>query len=170
MPREFLASLDAKGKRIAIVASRYSRVVTDRLVSGALECLQQHGGADESVEIIWVPGSFEIPLAAQAAARSGRFDAVLGLGCVIRGETSHFEHIAREVSRGLFQVGWDSGVPAVFGVITAETGEQAIDRSGLKGSGRGYEAALVALEMIGVLQHLRAGEGRTGSQGRLRRR
>jgi 6,7-dimethyl-8-ribityllumazine synthase len=170
MPREFLASLDARSHRIAIVASRYSRVVTDRLVAGALECLRQHGGSEDDVEIIWVPGSFEIALAAQAAARSGRFDAVLGLGCVIRGETSHFEHIAREVSRGLFQVGWDTGVPAVFGVITAETGEQAIDRSGLKGGGRGYEAAMVAIEMIAVLAHFRTGEKRAAPSERAKRR
>ncbi len=156
MSKEFLASLDASNRRFAVVASRYSRAITDRLVNGVLDCVLQHGGSADMVEIVWVPGSFELPLAAQAAARSGRFDAVIGLGCVIRGETSHFEHISREVSRGLFQVGYDTGVPTVFGVITADTSDQAFERSGLKGGGRGYDAAMVALEMIGVLSYLRA--------------
>jgi 6,7-dimethyl-8-ribityllumazine synthase len=154
MAKEFLASLDASGRRFALIASRYSRVVTDRLIDGAKDCLRQHGVAEASIEIVWVPGSFEIPLAALVAARSGRFDAVLGFGCVIRGETAHFEHISREVSRGVFQVGYDTGVPTVFGVITAETSEQAIERSGIKEGGRGYDAAMVALEMIGVLAYL----------------
>jgi 6,7-dimethyl-8-ribityllumazine synthase len=158
MSKEFLASLDASDRRFAIVASRYSRVVTDQLIRGAMDCLRQHGAAEEAIEIFWVPGSFEIPLAALVAARSGRFHAVLGLGCVIRGETPHFEHVSREVSRGIFQVGYDTGVPAVFGVITADAVEQAIERSGLKGGGRGYDAAAVALEMIGVLAHLRGPE------------
>jgi 6,7-dimethyl-8-ribityllumazine synthase len=158
MSREFLASLDASGRRFAIVASRYSRAVTDRLIQGAMDCFRQHGGAEEAVEIVWVPGSFELPLAALVAARSGRYDAVIGLGCVIRGETAHFDHVSKEVSRGLFQVGYDTGVPTVFGVITADSADQAIERSGLKGGGRGYDAASVALEMIGVLAHLRGPE------------
>ncbi len=158
MSKEFLASLDASGRRFAIVASRYSRAVTDRLIQGAMDCLRQHGAAEEAGEIVWVPGSFELPLAALVAARSGRFHAVIGLGCVIRGETAHFEHVSREVSRGLFQVGYDTGVPTVFGVITADAVDQAIERSGLKGGGRGYDAASVALEMIGVLAHLRGPE------------
>jgi 6,7-dimethyl-8-ribityllumazine synthase len=158
MSKEFLASLDASGRRFAIVASRYSRAVTDRLIQGALDCFRQHGAKEEAIEIVWVPGSFEIPLAALVAARSGRYDAVIGLGCVIRGETAHFDHVSREVSRGLFQVGYDTGVPTVFGVITADAVDQAIERSGLKGGGRGYDAASVALEMIGVLAHLRGPE------------
>lgn len=158
MSREFLASLDASGRRFAIVASRYSRAVTDRLIQGAMDSFRQHGAAEEAVEIVWVPGSFELPLAALVAARSGRYDAVIGLGCVIRGETAHFEHVSKEVSRGLFQVGYDTGVPTVFGVITADSVDQAIERSGLKGGGRGYDAASVALEMIGVLAHLRGPE------------
>jgi len=154
MPKEFLATLDGAGRRFVIIASRYSRTVTDRLVQGAIDCLCQHNGSESAIEIIWVPGSFEIPQAALAAARSGDYDAVLGFGCVVRGETAHFEHVAREVSRGLFQVGYDTGVPTIFGVITAETSDQAIERSGMKGGGRGYDAATVALEMIGVLSHL----------------
>ncbi|MBM3288331.1 MAG: 6,7-dimethyl-8-ribityllumazine synthase [Candidatus Eisenbacteria bacterium] len=156
MAKEFLASLDASGRRFGVVASRYSRVVTDRLVGGLLDCLRQHGVAEDAVEIVWVPGSFEIPMAALAAARSGRFDAVVGLGCVIRGETPHFEHVSREAARGIFQVGYETGVPTIFGVITAETVDQALERAGLKGGGRGYDAGLVALEMIGVLAHLRS--------------
>jgi 6,7-dimethyl-8-ribityllumazine synthase len=163
MAREFLASLDASGRRFALVASRYSRIVTEKLVQGALDCLRQHGAAEDGLEVIWVPGSFEIPLAAQAAARSGRYDAVLGLGCIIRGETSHNEHIAREVSHGLFQIGYDTGVPTILGVITADTAEQAIERAGMKGGGRGYDAAQTAVEMIGVLSHLK---GRTATKRR----
>ena len=111
------------------MASRYSRVVTDRLVRGRLDCFRQHGARRRRSRSSGCPGSFEIPLAALVAARSGRFDAVIGLGCVIRGETPHFEHVAREVSRGLFQVGYDTGVPTVFGVITADT-SRAGDREG----------------------------------------
>jgi 6,7-dimethyl-8-ribityllumazine synthase len=154
MSKQFTAPLDASGRNFALIASRYSRVVTDQLVRGATDCLHQHGASPDAIEIVWVPGSFEIPLAALTAARSGRFDAVIGLGSVVRGETAHFDHISREVSRGLFQVGYDTGVPTVFGVITAETGEQAIERAGMKGGGRGYDAATVALEMIGVLGYL----------------
>ena len=154
MSKEFKAPLDAAGRNFALIVSRYSRVITDQLVGGATDCLQQHGVSEDGIEIIWVPGSYEIPLASLAAAKSGKFDAVIGLGSVIRGETSHFEHVSREVSRGLFQVGYDTGVPTIFGVITAETSEQALDRSGMKGGGRGYDAAMVALEMIGVLAHL----------------
>jgi 6,7-dimethyl-8-ribityllumazine synthase len=163
MAKEFLASLDASGRRFALVASRYSRIVTEKLVQGALDCLRQHGASEDGLEVIWVPGSFEIPLAALAAARSGRYDAVLGLGCIIRGETSHNEHIAREVSHGLSQIGYDTGVPTILGVITADTSEQAIERAGLKGGGRGYEAAQVAIEMVGVLSHLK---GRTAPKRR----
>lgn len=154
MSKEFKAPLDGAGRNFALIVSRYSRVVTDQLVQGATDCLQQHGVSEDGIEIVWVPGSYELPLAALAAARSGRFDAIIGLGSVVRGETAHFEHISREVSRGLFQIGYDTGVPTVFGVITAETSEQAVDRSGMKGGGRGYDAATVALEMIGVLAYL----------------
>ncbi|MCK4414289.1 MAG: 6,7-dimethyl-8-ribityllumazine synthase [Candidatus Eisenbacteria sp.] len=152
MVREFVAPLDARGLRVCIVASRYGRMVTERLVAGARECLGQHGCAEEAIDLVWVPGSFELPLVARQRAASKSFDLILALGCIIRGETTHFEYIAKEVSRGVAQVGWDTGVPAIFGVITAETTEQAIERSGVKGGGRGWEAASAGIEMVHLLR------------------
>jgi 6,7-dimethyl-8-ribityllumazine synthase len=154
MVREYVAPLDAKGLRVCLVASRYGRVVTDRLVSGALECLTQHGCDEGAVDLYWVPGSFELPLVARQKAGQGGYDLVLALGCIIRGDTTHFDYIAKEVSRGVAQVGWETGVPAIFGVITAETLEQAIDRSGVKGGGRGWEAAQAGIEMVHLLREV----------------
>ncbi len=152
MPREFLPPLDASGLRVCLVVSKYGRVVTDRLVAGAVECLLQHGCADEAIDVFWVPGSFEIPLVAKSLAETGRYDLILALGCIIRGETTHFEYVAKEVSRGVAQVGWETGVPAVFGVVTADTMEQAIERSGVKGGGRGWDAALSGIQMVALLR------------------
>ncbi|MBP6874883.1 MAG: 6,7-dimethyl-8-ribityllumazine synthase [Candidatus Eisenbacteria bacterium] len=152
MVREFLPPLDAKGLRVCLVASRYGRAVVDRLVAGAVECLKQHGCPDDGVDLYWVPGSFELPLVARARAASKRYDLVLALGCIIRGETTHFDYIAKEVSRGVAQVGWETNVPAIFGVITAETMEQALERSGIKGGGRGWEAAQAGIEMVHLLR------------------
>ena len=152
MAKEYLAPLNAQGLKVAIVASRYGRLVTDRLVAGAAQCLEQHGCAAEAIHVFWVPGSFELPLVAKQKAASGAYDLILALGCVVRGETTHFEYIAKEVSRGIAQVGWETGVPAIFGVITAETMEQALERSGVKGGGRGWEAAQAGIEMVHLLR------------------
>jgi len=152
MVKEYLAPLDARGLRVALVASRYGRMVTDRLVVGAVQCLTQHGCGEEAVELFWVPGSFELPLVTKHQAASGRFDLVLALGCIIRGETTHFDYIAKEVSRGVAQAGWETGVPAIFGVVTAETLEQALERAGVKGGGRGWEAAQAGIEMVHLLR------------------
>ena len=152
MVREYLPPLDARGMRVCLVASRYGRVVTDRLVSGAAQCLEQHGCAPEAIELVWVPGSFELPLVARHQATSGAYDLILVLGCIIRGETTHFEYIAKEVSRGVAQVGWETGVPAIFGVVTAESMDQALERSGIKGGGRGWEAAQAGIEMHHLLK------------------
>ncbi|MBM3316519.1 MAG: 6,7-dimethyl-8-ribityllumazine synthase [Candidatus Eisenbacteria bacterium] len=157
MPKEFSAKLDARGLRVCIVASRYGRLVTDQLVAGAAQCLAQHGCADEDIRVFWVPGSFELPLVAKHKAAGGDYDLILALGSIVRGETSHADQVAREVSRGIAQVGWESGVPAIFGVITAETMEQALERSGVKGGGRGWEAAQAGIEMVHLL---RAEDGR----------
>jgi 6,7-dimethyl-8-ribityllumazine synthase len=159
MPKEHKGSLKGAGRRFALVASRYSRVITRELVAGAIECLTQHGCDPDEIEIYWVPGSFELPLAAKLVAESGRFDAVIGLGCVIRGQTPHFDYIAKEVTQGLARTAWETGVPAILGVITADTMEQAIERAGVKTSGRGWEAALGALEMADLLHGLRAPAG-----------
>ncbi len=160
---EHKGSLTGSGRRFALVASRFSRVITDQLVRGAVDCLAQHGADPEQVEVFWVPGSFELPLVCRRAAETGRFDAVIALGCVIRGQTPHFEYIAKEVASGVGRVSWETGVPTVFGVITADTMEQAIERAGIKTSGRGFEAALSALEMADLLQGLRPAQaGRAG--------
>jgi len=157
MPMEHRGNLQGTGRRFALVASRYSRTIAEQLVRGAIECLTQHGCDPDAVEIFWVPGSYELPLVARKAAETGRFDAVIGLGCIIRGQTPHFDYIAKEAAQGLGKVAWDTGVPAVFGVITAETLEQAIERAGIKTSGRGWEAALTALEMADLLAGLASG-------------
>ncbi len=155
MPIEHTGNLNGTGKRFALVASRFSRVITDQLVRGALECLVQHGSEADAVEVFWVPGSFELPLISRRVAETGRFDAVVALGCVIRGQTPHFEYIAKEVASGLARVSWETGIPAIFGVITADTMEQAIERAGIKTNGRGWEAAQTALEMADLLHALR---------------
>jgi len=150
--REYLPPLDASGLKVCVVASRYGRVVTERLVEGALECLVQHGCSDDDVDLFWVPGSFELSMVAKRRAETRRYDLILTLGCIIRGATTHFDYIAKEVSRGVAQVGWDTGIPSIFGVITAETMEQAIERSGIKGGGRGWEAAQAGIEMVHILR------------------
>ncbi|MFH1143114.1 MAG: 6,7-dimethyl-8-ribityllumazine synthase [Candidatus Eisenbacteria bacterium] len=152
MVREFLPPLDARGMRVCIVASRFGRLIVDRLVSGAMDCLKQHGCAEDGISLVWVPGSFELPLVARQRAAGKTCDLILALGCIIRGETTHFEYIAKEVSRGIAQVGWETGVPAIFGVITAETMEQALERSGVKSGGRGWEAAQAGIEMVHLLR------------------
>lgn len=152
MVQEYRAPLDARGMKVCLVASRYGRSVTDRLVGGAVECLEQHGCRGEEISVCWVPGSFELPLVARQRAASKAYDLILALGCIIRGDTNHFDYIAKEVSRGVAQVGWETGVPAIFGVITAETMEQALERSGIKGSGRGWEAAQAGIEMVHLLR------------------
>jgi 6,7-dimethyl-8-ribityllumazine synthase len=157
MAREHKGTLDGRGKKFALVASRFSRVITDQLVGGAIECLTQHGADPDAIEVFWVPGSFELPLVVRRVAGGGDFDAVIALGCIIRGQTPHFEYIARTVSGGLAEIAQDTGVPVAFGVITAETMEQAIERAGIKTSGRGWEAALSALEMADLLGSLAKG-------------
>jgi len=154
MPREHKGSLNGTGRSFAIVASRYSKVITEQLVGGAIECLTQHGCSAEAIEVFWVPGSFELPLVARRVAQSGRFDAVLALGCVIRGQTTHHEYIAKEVAQGLSRIAWETGRPAVFGVITAETMEQAIERAGTKQGNKGWDAVAAAIETVNVLKAL----------------
>ncbi|MCK4303913.1 MAG: 6,7-dimethyl-8-ribityllumazine synthase [Candidatus Eisenbacteria sp.] len=152
MVREYLPPIDARGLKVCIVASRYGRVVTERLVHGALECLAQHGCPEDGVDLYWVPGSFEIPPVARHRAATGNYDLLLALGCIVRGDTTHFDYIAKEVSRGVAQVGWETGVATIFGVVTAETMEQAIERSGIKGGGRGWDAAQAGIEMVHLLR------------------
>jgi 6,7-dimethyl-8-ribityllumazine synthase len=146
--------LSGRGRRIAIVASRFNDVVTSRLVDGALAALRRHGVDDDDVEVAWTPGAFEIPLIAQRLAGSAGFDAIVCLGAVIRGDTAHFEYVASEAASGIQRVALETGVPCIFGVLTTETLEQALDRAGGKHGNKGWEAATAALEMAGLLDSL----------------
>ena len=141
--------------RFAIVVSRFNSFITERLLGGAIDGLVRTGGSPDAIEVAHVPGSREIPLVARELARTGRFDAVICLGCVIRGETAHYDYVAEEVSKGVAQVAMETGVPAIFGVLTCHTLEQAIDRAGAKGGNKGFEAALNAIEMAHLLRQLR---------------
>jgi 6,7-dimethyl-8-ribityllumazine synthase len=153
-PRIVSGALDGKGMRIAIVVSRFNDFIVDRLLHGALDCLVRHGVSEGDITIARVPGALEIALAAQRMARSKKHDAIVCLGCVIRGETSHFDQVAAEVSRGVAQAALDTGRPVTFGVVTAENLEQAIERAGAKGGNRGWDAALAAIEMVALLKGL----------------
>ena len=146
--------LDAKGLKTAIVASRFNDFVTSKLIEGAVDCLLRHGSGEQDIIVLRVPGSFEVPLAAKKAASSGKYDAVICLGALIRGQTPHFDYIAAEVTKGVAQVSLDTGVPVTFGVITADTLEQAVDRAGAKAGNKGFEAALGAVEMADLLRQI----------------
>jgi len=142
--------LDASGKRFGIVVSRFSAFITERLLSGALDALRRAGARDQDITIMRVPGAFEVPSAARSLAQTGRVDAVICLACIIRGETSHYEHLANEVTRGIGQSAQDTGVPHAYGVLTCDSLEQAIDRAGLKMGNKGWDAALSAVEMASL--------------------
>jgi 6,7-dimethyl-8-ribityllumazine synthase len=146
--------LDARGKKFAIVASRYNEIIASKLISGALDCLLRHGCERENLEIFKVPGAFEIPLTARKVAATGKFDAVICLGAVIRGETPHFDFVASEAARGIGQASTDSGIPVIFGIVTTDTVEQAVDRAGGRTGNRGAEAALSAVEMVNLLEEI----------------
>ena len=143
-----------QGRRVGIAVARFNELVTEKLLDGAVATLRQHGVADGDVTVAWVPGAFEIPTAASWAARSGSFDAVVCIGAVIRGDTAHFEYVAGECTKGLAQVSMEYGVPVAFGVLTVDSIEQAIERSGTKAGNKGGEAALSALEMVSLLTAL----------------
>jgi 6,7-dimethyl-8-ribityllumazine synthase len=144
----------AKGLRFGIIRSRFNEEVTKRLLEGALDALRAGGVRDEAIDVVVVPGAFEIPLVAARLARSRRYDALLCLGAVIRGETPHFEHISAVVSRGIARVAYDYGLPVIFGVLTTNTEEQADARSGMGGDNRGYEAGVAAIEMADLMKRL----------------
>ena len=138
--------------RIGIVAARFNEFITNKLVSGAIDALTRHGASAENMTMAWVPGAFEIPLAAQKMASSGKFDAVICLGAVIRGSTPHFDYVSNEVTKGVAHVGLQTGVPTVFGVLTTDTIEQAIERAGTKAGNKGFDAAMTAIEMANLLK------------------
>ena len=157
MPRVMEGQLNASGLKIAIVVSRFNSFITERLLAGALDALQRHGCDPDKIDIIKVPGSWEVPLAAGELARQHRYDAVVCLSAVIRGETPHFDYVAAEAAKGIAHVAAETGVPVAFGVLTTNTLEQAIDRAGAKGGNKGFDAAMTAIEMANLLRQLRQG-------------
>jgi 6,7-dimethyl-8-ribityllumazine synthase len=150
-------SASASGLRVAVIASAFNEVVVRALLDGALASLRSMGVADHHLQVTWVPGAFELPLAARTAAESGRFDAVVCLGAVIRGETPHFDLVAGEAARGIREVGVSTGVPVIFGVLTTETLDQALDRAGGAHGNKGWDAAVAAWQMVRALDELRSG-------------
>ncbi len=151
-------SLDAKGLKIAILVARFNSFVTDRLLAGALDGLRRNGCADGDIDIVKVPGSWEMPVVAAELARQKRHDALIALGAVIRGDTPHFDYVAGEAAKGLGQVASQHGIPVAFGVLTTNTLEQAIDRAGAKSGNKGFDAAMTASEMANLMRRLRARE------------
>ncbi|MDF2568917.1 MAG: ribH [Sporomusa sp.] len=152
--KTYEGNLVAEGLKFGIVIARFNEFITSKLLGGALDALKRHGATVENVEIAWVPGAYEIPLVAQKMAMSKKYDAVICLGTVIRGSTSHYDYVCAEVSKGVAHVGLDSGVPTIFGVLTTDTIEQAIERAGTKAGNKGFDAAVSAIEMANLLKGL----------------
>jgi len=152
MPKNYEGHLLGQGLRFGLVLGRFNEFITNRLHGGALDALNRHGVEDENIEVAWVPGAFEIPLIAARMADSQKYDAVICLGAVIRGATPHFDYVAAEVAKGVARVSLETGIPVVFGVITADTIEQAIERAGSKAGNKGWDAAVTAIEMVNLLK------------------
>ncbi|MGI6285187.1 6,7-dimethyl-8-ribityllumazine synthase [Neomoorella humiferrea] len=157
MPNILAGQLQARGLKFGIVVSRFNEFITSKLLDGALDALLRHGADPAAIDVAWVPGAFEIPLAAQKMAARG-YDAVICLGAVIRGATPHFEYVAAEVTKGVAQVGLNSGIPVIYGLITADTIEQAVERAGTKAGNKGFDAAMAAMEMANLFKTM-AGQG-----------
>jgi 6,7-dimethyl-8-ribityllumazine synthase len=153
-PKTIQGHLSSSGMRFAIVASRFNEFVTSRLLGGALDALERTGAGEADVTVVRVPGSFEIPLAAKKLVQTRKYDAVICLGTLIRGETPHFEYISSEVTKGISSVSLESGIPVAFGILTADSVEQAIDRAGMKSGNKGFEAAMSAIEMANLLKQM----------------
>jgi len=151
MIKEIQGQLAAGKAKFAIVVSRFNEFITSKLLAGAIDSLQRHGAKDEQIMVVWVPGAIEITAAAKKLASGGKFDAIICLGAVIRGQTSHYDYVCQQVSRGVSQINYDTGIPTLFGVLTCETIEQAIERAGTKSGNAGSSAAANAIEMVNVL-------------------
>jgi 6,7-dimethyl-8-ribityllumazine synthase len=171
-PKELKGEWKTDGLRFGIVVSDFNRFITDRLLSGALDALGRAGAAEDQIQVVRVPGAFELPLTAKKLAASAPFDSIICVGCILRGETSHYDHVASETSRGIQLAQLDTGIPMIFCVLTCDTLEQAIDRAGLKGGNKGYEAGVAAIEMAQLSKKLAAkklakssGLGRSGRRG-----
>lgn len=148
--KKYEGNLTANGKKFAIVASRFNEFIVNKLVSGAEDAFIRHGVNNDDISLVWVPGAFEIPLTAQKLAKSGKYDAVVCLGTVIRGATSHYDYVCNEVSKGIASVGLNTGIPVIFGIVTTENIEQAIERAGTKAGNKGFDAAVSAIEMVNL--------------------
>jgi 6,7-dimethyl-8-ribityllumazine synthase len=152
--REIAGNLDGSGLKIGIVVSRFNNLLTGKLLEGAIDCLVRHNADEKSISVAYVPGSFEIPYAALKMARSKKYDAVICLGCVIKGETPHFDYIAAETTKGISRSALDSGLPVIYGVITADSLEHAIERAGTKAGNKGWDAAQAAIEMVNLYKEI----------------
>lgn len=152
--KTFEGTMKADGLSVGIVLSRFNNFITDKLLEGALDCLKRHGAAEDKITVAYVPGSMEIPMTAARMARSEKFDAVLCLGAVIRGDTPHFDYVAAEASKGVARIGMDTGLPVIYGIITADTIEQAVERAGTKAGNKGWDAAMAAIEMVNLFREM----------------
>ncbi|MFY9690756.1 MAG: 6,7-dimethyl-8-ribityllumazine synthase [Candidatus Acidiferrales bacterium] len=169
-PDRVRGEFDAAGLRFGIVVSRFNSFITERLLAGALDALKQSGAADDRIQIVRIPGSFEIPIAAKKLAVTGRFDSLICIGCVLRGETSHYDYVASETARGIQLAQLDTGVPMIFCVLTCDTLEQAIDRAGLKSGNKGYDSGLAAVEMASLSRKISKHSAAPSLPSRSRRR
>ncbi|MDI6703278.1 MAG: 6,7-dimethyl-8-ribityllumazine synthase [bacterium] len=154
MVKEYKGELIAKGLRFGIVVSRFNEFITEKLLSGAVDTLLRHGAMEEDIEVFWVPGSFEIPYLARILAKDRKYDAIICLGTIIRGETPHFNYICSEVAKGIAQTSLSTGTPVIFGVLTTDTTEQAIERAGVKSGNKGRDAAFSAMEMVNLYRKI----------------
>ena len=154
MPKVIEGSFVVQGKKFGIVAGRFNELITNKLLGGALDALKRHDVPEDNVTIAWTPGAFEIPLVAQKMAASGKYDAIIAVGCVIRGGTPHFDYVAAEMAKGIGQVSLQTGIPVAFGVLTTDNIEQAIERAGTKAGNKGADAALAAIEMVSLMEQL----------------
>lgn len=169
-PNKIEGGLSAEGLRFGIVVSRFNSFITERLLAAATDALERAGAAGKDVDVVRVPGSFELPLAAKKLAATGRCDALVAIGCIIRGDTSHYDYVCSETARGLQLAQMDSGVPIIFCVLTCDTLEQAIDRAGLKSGNKGFEAGLGAIEMAHLSRKLRGSESKSSASRKPRRK
>ena len=154
MPTVYEGSFAPPQGRFALVAARFNSVIVDQLIAGAMDCLKRHGVADDAIDLVRVPGSLEIPPVAKRLAKSGKYAAVICLGAIIRGDTDHYDHVAAGAASGIAQAALETGVPIIFGVLTCNTVEQAVDRAGAKGGNKGFDAAMAAIEMVNLMRQL----------------
>ena len=169
-PAKISGALSASALRFAVVVSRFNSFITERLLAAALDALERAGAAAAAVDVVHVPGAFELPLASKKLAQAGKYDALIAIGCILRGETTHYDYVCSETSRGLQLAQMDTGVPIIFCVLTCDTLEQAIDRAGLKGGNKGFEAGLAAIEMAQLSRKLKPASGPAKSSSKARRR